>query len=192
MKHILAAALLFAAGTAQADEFQDAMRNYLETHVQGWMNDPVLIAAIAAQNGLTANYDQAQIDTLDQTWRGFYGVNDAPIIAEVLNNPAADFLRQQVGASGGVITEAFIMDARGLNVAAAVATSDYWQGDEEKFTQTYPFGAGAAHFSNPEYDDSSQEVQGQISVSVTDASTGETIGALTVGVSLTELLLAQN
>ncbi len=191
MKHIYAAALVLLAGNVHADEFQTAMQGYLDSNLQTWMNDPVLVSAIMAQNTETAGYDQTEIDALDQTWRGFAGIDDAPIIAAVLQNPAADFLRQQVAASGGIITEAFIMDARGLNVAASVATSDYWQGDEAKFTETFPQGAGAVHFGDVELDQSTQEVQGQISVAVTDASTGETVGALTIGVSLTELSLLQ-
>ena len=189
MKHILAATLSLIAGSAAADEFQDAMIGYYSSQISGWMNDPVLVAAITAQNTQTSGYAQSEIDTLDQTWRGFVGVDDAPIIAPVLNNPAADFLRQQAAASNGIITEAFIMDARGLNVAVSTPTSDYWQGDEAKFTETFPLGSGAVHYGEPELDDSTQEIQGQISVTVTDPTTGEAVGALTVGISLTELTL---
>lgn len=189
MKHILAATLSLVAGSAVADEFQDAMKGYFATQISGWMNDPVLVSAIMAQNAMTAGYSQAEIDTLDRTWRGFVGIDDAPIIAPVLNNAAADFLRQAAAASGGIITEAFIMDARGLNVAVSSPTSDYWQGDEEKFTKTFPLGSGAVHYGEPELDASTQEIQGQISVTVTDPATGQPVGALTVGVSLTELTL---
>lgn len=189
MKHILAATLSLIAGSAVADEFHDAMTGYYTSFISGWMNDQVLVSAIMAQNTQTASYSQSEIDTLDQTWRGFVGIDDAPIIAPVLNNAAADFLRQQAAASGGIITEAFIMDARGLNVAVSTPTSDYWQGDEEKFTATFPLGSSAVHYGEPELDASTQEIQGQISVTVTDPETGQPVGALTVGVSLTELTL---
>jgi len=192
MKHIFTAALILMAGSAQADEFHDAMQDFLAREVQGWMNDPVLIAAITAQNTQTAGYDQAEIDTLDQTWRAYVGMHDDPLISGVMTNAAADFLRDRVTASGGVITEAFIMDARGLNVAASAPTSDYWQGDEDKFTQTYPLGAEAVHFGDVALDDSTNEVQGQISATIVDPETGSAVGAVTVGVSLTDLLLAQN
>ena len=189
MKHILAAVLVLTAGTAQSDEFQTAMQDYLQGEISGWMNDATLVTAIKTQNAETAGYDQAKIDELDQTWRAFLGMDDAPIITAVVANPAAEFLRQKVASSDGVITEAFVMDARGLNVAASVATSDYWQGDEEKFTQTYPVGADAVHYGEVGLDESTKEVQGQISVTITDPTTGETVGALTVGVSLTALSL---
>ena len=100
----------------------------------------------------------------------------------MLENDAATFLREQVEASGGVITEVFIMDARGLNVAASATTSDFWQGDEAKHSETYGKGVDAVHFGEVEFDESTQSYQGQISMTLTDPATGEAIGALTVGV----------
>ena len=80
------------------------------------------------------------------------------------------------------------MDARGLNVAASAATSDYWQGDEDKFQQTYEIGADSVHFSDIEFDESSQTYQGQISVVIVDPSTNTPIGAITIGVNAEALL----
>lgn len=56
MKHILAATLSLIAGSAVANEFQDAMTGYYTSHISGWMNDPVLVSAIMAQNAQTASY----------------------------------------------------------------------------------------------------------------------------------------
>ena len=74
------------------------------------------------------------------------------------------------------------MDAVGLNVAASAVTSDYWQGDEDKFLKTYPMGPGAVHFSDVEFDESTQTYQAQISIALTDPATGSVVGAMTVGV----------
>ncbi|MGO7624082.1 hypothetical protein ACC687_38970, partial [Rhizobium ruizarguesonis] len=43
-------------------------------------------------------------------------------------------------ASGGKITEIFVMGAKGLNVGQSDTTSDYCQGDEANFQKS--FGAG--------------------------------------------------
>jgi hypothetical protein len=80
------------------------------------------------------------------------------------------------------------MDRHGLNVAASAITSDMWQGDEAKFTETYSIGAGAVHFSEVELDESTQRYQAQISVTIVDPSSGEPIGAMTVGVDAEALL----
>lgn len=185
---LLAAAGAVAATAAAANSYEPAMRKFLETEAAQWLDDSVLIEAIRSQNARTAAFDQAQIDTLDQTWRAEVGKDSAPTIDPVLHNPASDFLRQQVEASGGRITEVFVMDGRGLNVATSGVTSDYWQGDEDKFTATHGVGAGAMHFGEIEFDESSQTYQGQISMTITDPDTGQPIGAVTIGVDAESLL----
>lgn len=181
--------LAFASSTAlHADDMRQAMQSFADDNIIPWASDPILIAAIQAQNDETSGYDQSKIDELDKLWRGFLGLNDAEIIANVVSTPAAEFLRDQVARSSGAITEAFIMDARGLNVAASEPTSDYWQGDEEKFTQTYLVGPTAIHFGDVELDDSTQQVQGQVSITMVDQPTGVAIGAITVGINLSALM----
>ena len=106
----------------------------------------------------------------------------------MINTPAADFLRTQVDKSDGAITEAFIMDARGLNVAASMPTSDYWQGDEAKFQQTYMVGETAVHFGEVELDESTKQAQAQVSMTIVNNDTGVAIGALTVGINLNALM----
>lgn len=190
MKHILLG-LAITVGTIQplyADDTKAAMQAFLTDNIISWASDPTLVAAIEAQNVETASYDQAKIDELDQIWRGFFGIDDAEVIANVIATPAADFLRTQVAASGGAITEAFIMDARGLNVAASVATSDYWQGDEAKFQQTYMVGSTAVHFGDVEIDDSTKQAQAQVSMTIVNDATGSAVGAITVGINLDALM----
>ena len=181
------AVTLASAAPLHADQSREAMEAFLSDSIANWANDAVLVGAIQAQNVKTAEYDQAKIDEMDQLWRGFFGMDDAEIIANVIANPAADFLRQQVSQSDGAITEAFIMDARGLNVAASTPTSDYWQGDEAKFTQTYLMGQNAKHIGEVELDASTKAVQGQVSMTIVDQTTGEAIGALTVGLNIAAL-----
>ncbi|MFZ7089873.1 hypothetical protein [Primorskyibacter sp. 2E233] len=179
---LLSAMLAFTAPAAFAAEPNVAMQSYLNDVVMPWSHEGVLVDAVKAQNAKTSGYDAAQIEALDQTWRAEVGAAATPTIDPVLHNAAADFLRNQVEASGGVITEVFIMDAKGLNVAASGVTSDYWQGDEEKHQMTYSKGPDAVHFSEIEFDESSQTYQAQISISLTDPANGEVIGAMTVGI----------
>lgn len=190
MRQIFIVPLLIigAAAPASANEFEAAMRDYVESNLSSWANSPALIAAITAQNGETNGYDQTRIDELDTIWRAQVGSADATLVESVMNNDAALFLRQQVEQTGGAITEAFVMDAQGLNVAASHATSDYWQGDEAKFQQTYLVGPGSVHYGEIELDESTQTVQGQVSMTIVDDTTGEPIGALTVGINLTALM----
>ena len=79
------------------------------------------------------------------------------------------------------------MDARGLNVAASGVTSDYWQGDEAKFRETFGKGPRAMHISEVEFDESSQTFQSQLSVPIVDPVTQEPLGAITVGLNAEQL-----
>jgi len=189
MKTTLSAiALTLLVVPAQADDFAPALQEYLESHVATWAQNDAIVSAINAQNERTAGYDQAMIDQLDNTWRAEVGASDTPTISPVLNNATADFLRIQVAASSGMITEVFIMDMHGLNVAASDVTSDYWQGDEAKFSETYGRGPDASHIGDVEFDESTQMYQGQISLTIVDPATGQPIGAMTVGVDAEALL----
>lgn len=179
----IALCLGLAAFPAFAENAQPKMQEYLETEIATWSDHALLIEAIRAQNEETAEYSQLQIDAMDKTWRAEVGLASRPTIDPVLNNEASEYLRSVVAEAGGVITEVFVMDARGLNVAASDVTSDYWQGDEAKFRETYPVGGDAVHFGEIEFDDSTQSYQGQISFSITDPSTNEVVGAMTVGVN---------
>nr|WP_175582322.1 PDC sensor domain-containing protein [Phaeobacter sp. HF9A] len=173
---------------ALADEFTPALQSYMETEISGWANAPEIVAAIKAQNETNSDLTQAEIDALDQTWRANVGDPSNPLLAPVLSGALAESLRTRVEASMGEITEVFVMDEHGLNVAASAVTSDMWQGDEAKFQETYGKGAGAFHISEVELDESTQQYQGQISLTINDPDSGEPIGALTVGVDAESLL----
>ncbi len=177
------AVAMTVAPAAHAIDVENAVAAFLDGTIRGWAAEPVLLDAVTAQNGTTAGFDAAHIDALDQEWRAQVGQSPAPVIDPVLGNPAADFLRAQVMASGGMVTEVFVMDSVGLNVAASGVTSDYWQGDEAKFTETYARGPGAVHVSDVEFDESTQSYSVQVSIPLTDPATGAVIGAMTVGLN---------
>lgn len=193
MPQLKNAALLVAvvsafAVEAKSNEYEPAMEAYFDSEISKWANDGQIVDAILSQNETSADYDSAKIDQLDKAWRAEVGSDDTPTVTPVLTHPASDYLRTIVEASGGAITEVFVMDAKGLNVAASDATSDMWQGDEAKFIESYGRGADSVHYSEIEFDDSSQRYQGQISVTVSDPTSGAPIGAITVGVDAEALI----
>lgn len=182
-KLIFPLALLAATATsAPAAEMRTALEAFLRNNVTPWASDPSIVVPVMQQNARTAGLGAARIAELDALWQDEVGSAATPMIDAVVNSPSGDFLRGRLEASGGAITEIFVMDAAGLNVAASGVTSDYWQGDEAKFQQTYPLGPDAVHFSEVEYDESTQIYHAQISLTLTDPETGDPIGAMTVGV----------
>lgn len=188
MKHVWLTLMLIApAAAAHADSYQDKMVTYANAHILPWLNTPELVLAIRNQNLRTKGYSQEQIDAADLKWRQEIGLSDQPLIKPVITSGPAEFLRQQIAASDGVMTEAFLMDNVGLNVAVSHVTSDYWQGDEAKFTETVGQGAGKLHVGDIELDESTQTYQGQVSATITDPETGVVIGAITVGLNAERL-----
>ena len=183
MKIATLGALFSLCATGAFAGSSEAMATYLENNIAPWVNEAVLIDAIRAQNEATASLSEAEIIAKDEMWRGEVGTASTPTIDPVLTSAAADFLRTKVEAAGGDITEVFIMDAVGLNVAASDVTSDYWQGDEAKFQDSFGAGAEGRHFSEIEFDESTRSYQAQISMTITDPDSGKPIGAVTVGVN---------
>jgi hypothetical protein len=181
------AALAFVAGTAHstgAGEFDARLHELAAGEISNWISDPSIVAAILAQNQITGSYADAEIDSLDKAWRSEIGAVAQPKINAVLDTATSDMLRGMRDESRGLYTEIFVMDARGLNVAASDITSDYWQGDEAKWQETYPAGPNAIHIGEVELDESTQTYQSQLSLSIADPATGAAIGAITIGVNV--------
>jgi hypothetical protein len=125
---------------------------------------PLIIAAVEARNAI--NMSLESIQQRDK---------------ELMENDAANALRA-IEKSQPYYVEMFAVDNKGANVAMTNKTSDFWQGDEEKFTETYNNGEGQVFIAAPEFDDSANAYLIQVSVPV--KSHGRTIGALTIGVNL--------
>lgn len=183
MKALSLALILSATPfVAAAGTIEDSMKSYVEADVRAKFADPMIIAAVTGANTANAALSPDQILTIDGQWRAEVG-KDSTLIKGVTDNPTSAMLRDLVAASGGKITEVILMDAKGLNVAVSDVTSDYWQGDEDKYTQTFAIGPAAVHVSEVELDESSQTYQAQVSFTIIDPATGAPIGAATVGLN---------
>lgn len=186
MKRLAATVLALAAigaGPAYANDFADQLTELANGELRAIAQNPELVAAVIAQNAETAGYDQAKIDSLDGQWRAEVDVASKPLIDSVLSNPVSALLTKAQDESEGLLTEIFAMDGKGLNVGQSSVTSDYWQGDEGKWQNTYLVGADAVDISEVEQDESTQVFQSQVSLPVVDA-TGTPVGAITFGVNV--------
>jgi|TARA_Y100000815_G_C13338026_1_gene498662 hypothetical protein len=184
MKQLLLSSIAVClASTAMAAEPQDSMIAYVNDNVrQFFMTGPVQ-SAVRFSGAKHADLGDADIAALDQRWRLEIGQADQPTVSEVAENELSHSLQSMVEDSGGIITEIIVMDNRGLNVAVSSVTSDFWQGDEAKYQQTYLVGPDAVHVSDVDLDESSQTYQAQVSFVIVDKMSGSPIGAVTVGVN---------
>jgi hypothetical protein len=182
---LVATTAAFAPIAANAEEAHVApVKEFISSHVEAWLTDPVVVGAIKEQNAKTSGFSQAEVDKLDQDWRAQATAADKPFVNEVLARELSKFLMEKKEGAEGMITEMFVMDAKGLNVGQSDVTSDYWQGDEAKWQKTYSAGPGVVFVDEVEEDESTQALQSQASVTISDPESGEPIGAITVGINL--------
>lgn len=180
LKFVASLAAIALVQPAFAADYAAVAKSYVEENVLAWAESEDLVKALRATNEAHKALTLADIDTLDKAWRSEISAPAQPTIEPVLGNQFSDLLRSKVDESKGMIVEAFIVDAKGLNLATAALTSDYWQGDEDKFTETFPKGADAFHIGEVEFDDSAQVYSVQVSFTLSDPATSEPIGAMTI------------
>ncbi len=133
--------------------------------------DAEIRKAVTAKNA--ESEPRPAIERKDREWSANLAY---PLRKALTGSPCAQKLRQ-LTAADPLVVEAILMDAQGANVCVSRETSDYFQGDEDKWKK--PFLEGRAAFvDEPALDASSATYAIQLSVPVTDG--GKRIGALTL------------
>jgi hypothetical protein len=147
------------------------------------VNAPEVIAAVQEQNAAHAGLRADQIEALDRQWRAERKANGGPLTNVKMFNATSEFLKGFRTAANGPIVEMFIMDNKGLNVAQTDPTSDYMQGDEDKWQKTFGAGPWMTLVDTPDEADGKKTVQ----VSVTLVDNDVAIGAMTVTLDLDKI-----
>ncbi|MEW6266511.1 MAG: PDC sensor domain-containing protein [Thermodesulfobacteriota bacterium] len=142
--------------------------------------DPVIVKAVKEENAKGKTLDQ--IKEMDKKWMATPGIAD--FMKVLMENECGKHIRE-IQKSAPYYAEIFVMDNQGANVAMTDKTSDYWQGDEDKFTQSYKGGQGAIHISDVKFDDSTKAYLVQVSVPVKDGD--KVIGAITIGLDVEKI-----
>ena len=180
---VIVLTLMVSTAGAQTDISDTELRQLLHVKirtVQHMALNPVMVRAVRQQNasGLSAE----EIARRDKAWRATKELT--PFKLSLQTSTAGRFLKQQVQRSAS-FNEAFLTDNQGANVAAYPATSDYWQGDEEKWIDCWNGGNGQIYIGSLKLDESTNTVAAQVSAPVLDR--GKTIGVLIVGVTINYL-----
>ena len=156
-----------------------AQNRYVE-----WAANPIVIQAVKEANS-KSDRTLGEIIQLDDKWIG--GTFDKEWLNELLNNPCAKYLKQleaKNGGKSGMYSEIFVMDRQGCVIAESQKTSDYWQGDEDKFVRTFSDSEGAIFVDEADFDESTQASLIQVSVPVIDPETEKAIGVMTIGLNV--------
>lgn len=142
-----------------------------------WAADPVIVRAVREVNakGPIPGMDNAKWKTIRRT---------DPLVQALTHNPAGEFLKRKIEASGGSLDKAFVSAAQGEKVAFGEKTISYLHKGQDKFD--VPMSTGKAwQMSKPWFDESLQAYALQVAVPVIDG--GKPIGVLVASVPLAYL-----
>ncbi len=142
-------------------------------HLLGWANSPLIYNFLIEQNN--KNISLETIKAIDREW---IAGNQNELAISLQENKIGKYLKEKV-LSSPLIVEAFLCDKRGAVIALFPKTTDYWQGDEDKFIKSYGNGNGRIYLGPLSFDKSTNTYSVQISVPVNDWN--DTIGVLVVG-----------
>ncbi|MGN7611270.1 PDC sensor domain-containing protein [Magnetococcales bacterium HHB-1] len=165
---------------AQASEVPEVIHKIAQEKLVPLGSDAILVKAVVAHNAKNLSLDM--IKAMDAAWRAEPGLSQA--MRGMIISPCGQRLKT-IQVREGLFSEIFVMGNQGENVCMTDKTSDYWQGDEAKFVQSYQNGLGAVHTGKVAFDESTQAYQVQVSVPVKD--NGTVIGAITFGVDIDEI-----
>mgnify|MGYP002700152325 FL=1 len=146
--------------------------------VEKMSSHSLIVKAVKEQNA--KNITMAEINKRDSEWKGSKDLT--PFKISLQKTPVGYYLKRKVELNKAIYSEAFLTDNQGANVTAFPATSDYWQGDEDKWSKSFNSGDGKIYIGEVELDESSGSYATQISAPV--KSGGVTIGVLVVGIKL--------
>ncbi len=167
----LAIALSAATASAQSAATMHKALTAEAQRLRTWTADALLINAVKAQN--VRKTALADIQKIDTDWKS------GKRLGAVTTGACADHLRK-LAAEQPYYVEVFITDNQGALVCSNAITSDYWQGDEDKWTRAFAAGKGAVFIDRPRFDESAKANLGGISLPIMDGPAA--IGVLTVGV----------
>jgi hypothetical protein len=169
------AAVAQAAGFEMTPTIQ-AEFDRLKTLVTTWAEAPVVVQTVLEQNrkGPIVGMDNARWKTTRRT---------DPVITAFQMNSAGQFLKAKLDESRELFTEAFLNAAHGEKTAFVEKTTSYIHQGQAKFD--VPFTTGKPWQGQGEFDESTQTYAIQLAVPV--LAEGKSIGALVVGVNLSQL-----
>jgi len=168
------------SGIAFAEKAPQEVTDLANSKLLAMGMDPTIVEAVNAENAKRKSL--SSIQEMDAKWKATPGIVD--YMKALMDNECGKYLKG-IQNSDSYLAEVFVMDNKGANVCMTDKTSDYWQGDEAKFKNSYNNGKGNVFVDEVEFDDSTQTYIAQVSVPVVDE--GKVIGAITFGIDVEKL-----
>lgn len=171
--------------SAEEQELSNLIKRLTYKKIVPLSKESIIVRTVKEANK-EATRTLEEIKQLDNKWRETQGIDGW--IGGFLNNPCANYLKEvqktAIKTEKSLYAELFLMDKQGNIVAETNKTTDYWQGDENKFIKSFADGNGAIFIDEPFFDESTKGYLIQVSVPIRDPDTQKAIGALTVGIDI--------
>jgi len=176
--------------TLSADE-EARIRSLSErlfSEIDGMLNLQQAIDAGPRMENLT------DVLTFDAKWQALAPATTPELAKAILELPGSRALHAWRLTHRDTVTEALLTNNLGTLVAMSQLASDYWQGDEPKFTRVVEnihagsTGLDAIHISDIRYDASTSRFQVTVSAPVGPVSDGLPRGVLVLGLDIEKAL----
>ncbi|WP_127714059.1 PDC sensor domain-containing protein [Halobacteriovorax sp. HLS] len=182
MKTLIIICLALSMVPTLADNIKDRAKSKASKYISGAFTGTEIITQLKKSNAPKARESKnapADIDAKDKQWRAWKkGAAQPQFVKDVLDAQCSQLLAG-FNSRYRFATEAFVMNNRGETICASPPTSDYDQGDEEKWFNVFVNGEDP-HISEPEKDESSGEFQLQVSYPIKEGTSK--LGVITIGV----------
>ena len=167
---------------------QQQIKDLLSRKIERWKRLPKLEKTLTARNLKVRHFSVPEILERDKKWTESFLNNDYSYSIDLVDQTLSAELREVKKQSQDMITEIIVTDARGLNLAISDMTSDYWQGDEAKFTEVFGKPANTLFFGPINYDESTKRFQLHLSVPLYSEDNFEPQGVMVFGVDVEKVL----
>jgi hypothetical protein len=157
------------------DGMSAKVKAFVVKHLLPLTSHPEWVKAVVAQNDKKVAL--SEIQAIDKKW--IAAEEELPIQHELMNNDCAKSL-VQLAKRLPALSEVFVMDDQGANVCENTLTSDYWQGDEAKWQNSFNGAKGGVDVGKPKFDKSANASLQQVSLPIIGQG-GKVIGAITFG-----------
>lgn len=156
----------------------DKVKAFVTANLVPLTTEAAWVAEVAAQNAKAVPLDE--IKKLDTQWQK--AEEELPIQQDKLGNTTAKACLA-VAKRLPALREIFVMDNQGANVGQSTLTSDYWQGDEDKWAKSFNGGKGGVDVGKVKFDQSANVSLQQVSLPII-AADGKVIGAVCFGIDV--------
>lgn len=175
--------IVAAGGVTQVAAQQEPDRQEVLERLEGKLRGarhlafhPEIVRAVRGQNN-----EQLPMETIQQRDSEWRSAQEENALQRSIGHSRASQVLKTIVERNPDFNEAFATDNKGANVAMFPATSDYWQGDEDKWINSFNDGDGKQWIGDIEVDESTGTTAVQVSVPILDQ--GQTIGVLVIGIT---------